>query len=307
MLEQILPPAPETEYPNYGKIETIVWDGDNTLWPWVSYAAPAYEAMCSVIAQESGKTEDEVADAMRTIYAEAGTMEYENLIQDLATRGFFEGMSSYNQHDIIEKAQKAFADVRRKKLKLYPGIKDAVEKAHKNEIKNIMLTDAPEHQARMRMKRSRIFKYFEHGIVALPSAELKDIHPKFQRRRERGDYDVKFASKAVNTEKPHSNLEEILNMTREQIRNHVIIIGDNPQKDMALVQAYGCRGILAAYGKPDPADLEKLKRFAPPRIASKNAVTSESKIKENSQGHIVVVNDPKDISKVLHFANYPLI
>lgn len=284
---------------NFGEITNIVWDGDNTLWPWVSYAAPAYEAMCKIIAEESGKSEDEVAEAMRTIYAEAGTMEYANLIQDLGSKGFFEGMPNYDQHAMVDKVQKAFSDIRRKKLKLYAGIKEVVETVHSHGVKNIMLTDAPEYQAQMRMKRSRLFQYMD-GIIAMPSPELKNPHPKFQRRRERGDYNIDFASRAIETEKPHTNLEEVLQMTREQIRRHVVVIGDNPNKDMALVDTYECRGILAGYGKPDPSDLETLKRFAPPRISNRNAVTTETIAQTTkSKGHIVIVDKPKDILKVL--------
>jgi phosphoglycolate phosphatase-like HAD superfamily hydrolase len=284
---------------NFGEITNIVWDGDNTLWPWVSYAAPAYEAMCQIIAQESGKSEDEVADAMRTIYAEAGTMEYANLIQDLGTKGFFDGMPNYDQHAMVDKVQQTFSNIRRKKLKLYAGIKEVVETVHENNIINIMITDAPEYQAQMRMKRSHLAKYMD-GIFAMPSPELKNPHPKFQRRKERGDYNIEFASKAITTEKPHTNLEEILHMTRKQIRRHVVVIGDNPNKDMALVDAYECRGILAGYGKPDPADLETLKRFAIPRISNRNSVTTESIAATTKlKGLIVPVNRPKDILKVL--------
>lgn len=298
-MEQSSSDYPEFHSDNFGEITNIVWDGDNTLWPWVSYAAPAYEAMCQILAQESGKTEDEVADAMRTIYAEAGTMEYANLIQDLDTKGFFDGMPKYNQHDMVDKVQKAFATIRSKKLKLYDGIKDVVETTHQHNIQNIMLTDAPEYQAQMRLKRSKLFQYIK-DIFAMQSPELKDMHPKFKERQERGDYNIEFGSRAVSTEKPHTNLEEILNMTREQIRRHVVVIGDNPNKDMALVDTYECRGILAGYGKPDPADLDTLKRFAPPRISNRNAVTSESIANAtNSKGLILVVDSPKEILKVL--------
>jgi hypothetical protein len=57
---------------------------------------------------------------------------------------------------------------------------------------------------------------------------------------------------------------------------------------------------LAGYGKPDPADLDTLKRFAPPKISNRNAVTTESIARAtNSKGLILVVDSPKQILDVL--------
>lgn len=37
-------------------IRHVVWDGDNTIWDWMIYAVPSYEAMCRTIATISRKS-----------------------------------------------------------------------------------------------------------------------------------------------------------------------------------------------------------------------------------------------------------
>ncbi len=46
-------------------IKHVVWDGDNTIWDWMGYAVPAYEAMCKSISRLSRKSFKATAAAMK--------------------------------------------------------------------------------------------------------------------------------------------------------------------------------------------------------------------------------------------------
>ncbi len=253
----------------YGQIEEIVWDGDNTIWDWVTYAVHSYETMCSVISQEIGKTEDEVAAAMKRFYTKVGTMEHEGLIQGMRNEGFFNGLPIYDQA-LILKVQNAFTQKRKEHLRTYPGIYNAIKTVHGLGIKNTILTDAPAFQAKMRLKRSHLNLHIDH-VNAMPTAYIPNLPQEFKDKEAQGRYSVDFKITEIPVEKPHSNLEEILNRTRKSISEHIVIIGDNDQKDMELARIYGCRGIHAIYGIAKPELLRRIKRFAPEKVAAKNS------------------------------------
>ena len=70
------------------RIELAVWDIDNTISNWMSYAVLTYEAMCATIAEIADKSFDETAAEMKKFYAAKGTLEDEGLIQGLNEAGF---------------------------------------------------------------------------------------------------------------------------------------------------------------------------------------------------------------------------
>jgi len=295
---------------DFGEITDVIWDGDNTIWDWMKYAVEAYEAMALAIAEETGKSEPEVAAAMKKFYTKAGTIEDERLIQGLTNDGFFKGIPNFDmdkRDKLIEKIQKVFHKARSKHLHVYPGVYKVFKTVHEKGINNRILTDAPARQAKMRLKHSRLGPLLKH-VNALPSKNDPDLPEIFLEREKTGKYAADFDITEIPTEKPHSNLEEILKMTREQIRRHVVIIGDNDRKDMELVRLFGCRGIHAVYGETTNDLLQRLLRFAPERVAQKSSSLPSAKNGDadaqaakpaEHQGLIIPVKDPREILKVL--------
>lgn len=303
--------------PEFGEITDIIWDGDNTIWDWVTYAVHAYEAMSQTIADETGIPEPEVAAAMKRYYTLVGTMEDERMIQGLVAEGFFKRVPDFDQDRLICKAQKTFTDERRKYLHVYKGAHSVIKTVSEHGINNRVLTDAPKRQATARLKHVRLGKKLLKQVNALPSPDPDNLPEIFRQWEKEGKYNVDFDVTEIPWEKPYSNLEEILQMTRDQIQQHVVIIGDNDRKDMELVRRYGCRGIHAVYGETTEDLLRRLLRFAPEKVTKKNSSlgadssssnlpsTREQRIDLNgtpaksNEGLIVKVPTPREIFKVL--------
>jgi len=287
----------------FGEITDVIFDGDNTIWDWVTYAVHAYEAMSQTIAEETGIPESEVAAAMKRFYTMVGTMEDERLIQGLTAEGFFKDIPNFNCDKLAVKAQRAFTIERDKYLHPYEGIEEVIKTLHARGVKNRFLSDAPARQAKLRIKRAKIGDYFEQ-VNAMPSRDPDNLPEKFRRKEKKGKYDVNFKVTEIPWEKPYTNLEEILKMTRAQIRKHVVIIGDNDRKDMELVRLYGCRGIHTVYGEPSKDFLKRLLRFAPEKVALKNLAASQNQEDVQNpteyKGVIIKVDDPREIYDVLN-------
>ncbi len=256
-------------------ITDIVWDADNTLWDWVTYAVHAYEAMAQCIADETGISEPKVAAAMKRFYTDVGTMENPFLIQGLHSMGFFKNVKNLNLDDLIVKAQAVFSKVRYDNLKLYEGMDKILKMTHESGINNHILTDAPGFQAAMRIRHFGLQDYIK-SISTMPSPEPRTLPKKFRERMARGKYHVPFTVRTVNREKPFTDLEKVLHMTREQIARHVLIIGDNAPKDGKLAINNNCAGIIAAYGIADADLLKRILRFSPAKTAKKNMAVEES-------------------------------
>ncbi len=272
---------------NENKLTHIVWDGDNTLWGWMDYAVPAYEAMCRLIARSSGKTEEETAAAMKAFYTERGTLEDAGLVQGLAAAGFFDHMAHFDQTQMVRNVQMVFSRERSANLKLYEGIQDVLEAVNGLGIEQQLLTDAPNAQARARLQHFNLGHMFTQRN-AMPGRRPAGLPERRDRPWMSG------SERIMRDEKPHTDLEAILNLTREQITEQVMIIGDNYPKDMGLAMFYGCRGIHAAYGLAAPDLVARIQKFAPESALRRNASTHPFAV-EGAESRIVAVAQPRQI------------
>lgn len=278
------------------EITTVVWDGDNTLWDWMKYAVPAYEAMCQKIADIAGKSFDETAAAMKVFYTLKGTIEDAGLVQGLKLAGFFDGMADFDLHMTILEARRVFDAERKKHFELYSGIFEIVKELHGKKLKQIILTDAPQRQAKSRLRKSGLRPYIEE-IHTMPKVTVPDLPAEFERD---DDEDQLLLATILTVEKPHTDLVELLAMTRQQIAKCVALIGDNMTKEMALAEAYGCLGIHAAYGAATEDYIRRLQKFAPPRVIRRNM--NEGKQDGSSVSRIRSANQPEGIMEHLFAA-----
>ncbi len=276
-------------------VDTVIWDADNTLWDWMSYAVPAYEAMCNAIAVYAGVHPDQTAAAMKAFYTLKGTIEDEGLVQGLLAAGFFSHMSNFDLNQAVHIAKIAFSQEREKYLNLYPGVFKAVTEVRKRVKQQFVLTDATGEQAPRRLMRSGLSSQF-NAIYSMERPLVENIPENLRRPRSGG---IGIPHHILKEEKPHITLEALLGMTREEIAARVAIIGDNDAKDMELARRYGCIGIHAAYGRvPDPNLIPRLLRFAPPAAARKNMqIIGKSEPKDNPR--ILTANHASEIPGLL--------
>lgn len=280
------------------ELSTVVWDGDNTLWDWMGYAVPAYEAMCEEIARIAGTDFKTTAAAMKAYYSSKGTLEDTRLIQGLEAAGFFSQVQNFDGETTITRVHGIFSRVRRANLHLYDGIEEPLRHIRERGMRQVLLTDAPLPQARARIRHANLHVFFDE-IHAMPGVPTQDLPAQFRSSlQERKDEPT---GHVVPEEKPHSDLEAVLKMTREQIARHVVIIGDNNSKDMALARQYECSGIHAEYGAAHPDQILRIQQFAPPRVARRNMQVQQEpgSVSPKKPDRIRVANNPTEIIYLL--------
>lgn len=279
-------------------INTVVWDADNTLWSWMDFAVPAYEAMTRDLARISGKSVDETQKALQRYYSGVHSIENEGVVQKLNADGFFAGIKDFDETQAIIEVQAGFEAARAQHFHVYDGIFDVMSEIRNQGIRQIVLTDAPGNQALSRLIRSRLFQFIEE-VIAMPTADI-NVPAEIRDRSLMKRRELKIPElRTVNKEKPETPLEEVVRLTRAQIIDQVAIIGDNAGKDMALAEIYQCLGIHAVYGSTTPEAIESIRRVAPPQTSRRN-VQNEPFIKapDNSQ-RIFPANTPAEILEIL--------
>lgn len=281
----------------------ILFDADNTLWDWVKYYAPAYEAMAETIAKESKKRPEEVQKAMQEYYRKKGTIEDSGLVQGLTENHFFEHLSAAQINRLTIKAHNAFKAAQPKKLPLYDGIEEALKEIASRNIFTAILTDATQRKALNRLKQSNLDQYFKY-VISLPTQDPKQMPEELEKeRQEEKKHWVQLELIEIKEQKPDTPLEKILGLTREQISKNVIIVGDNEKKDIALAQKFDCVSLHAEYGHPNPADLSIITKYSPHSVLMKNmrieCGIKDTEPKKGSTHKIISVRNPGDIASII--------
>jgi FMN phosphatase YigB (HAD superfamily) len=282
------------------EIEKIIWDADNTFWTWVRYAARAYQETSNHISEKMRIHEHKVAEAMKRYYTQSGTMEDAGLIQGLEYAGFFDGIKGYNRDELIQEVREIFIQARNKYLRTFENIAGVLKTLHIHGKENIVLSDAPGIHATLRLMRSKLAPYISR-LYARKSQKINDLPTDVQKKIIEGKYKPPFEVIEIDSEKPDTDLMEVLQLhgnkkgNHEYISRHVALVGDNFPKDMGLAIKWGCLGMYAIWGKANPDDLETIQRFAPDSVIAKNMYIPKPDERICDNPNIIPVTKPTEI------------
>src|SRR5262249_48928160 len=104
-------------------IKLVITDLDNTLYNWVDYFVPSFNAMLRELVRLTNLDEDTLRQSFKRVHQRHGTTEYSFAIEELdvlvsenAGLALSEILAKYDP------AIKAFRRVRRRTLRLYEGV-----------------------------------------------------------------------------------------------------------------------------------------------------------------------------------------
>jgi len=277
------------------RIHTVVFDLDNTLWDWVSYAVKTYPAMRDLLVRQTGETRERVTECMRNFYQRAGTIESSWLVQDLERQGLFKADEA-DRERLIKAVRSTFHSCRQKYLRFFEGFPSILEKAAENDVRCLVHTDAPATHAASRIRHLYLDQTLCNGMIAMPDNLPREVPGRFLKKFERENYGVRFPVHLANREKPNADIEEPLGMTADEIGEGVAYVGDNYPKDMGQIARYGGVGIHAEYGKSKPSDLEIVREFSGHQIANRNSAQDATVIQFPN---VIPAKRPHDIPRIL--------
>ena len=235
-------------------IRLVICDLDNTLYDWVGYFVPAFDAMVAELVGATGTSEEKLLESFRRVHQRRGTSEYALAVAELDVLA--EVDASLDLRERLEKhsaALAAFREHRRRGLHLYPDVRRTLETLRHADKAVVAHTDAMGIYARTRLRQLGI-EYLFDGLWALSDHELPgELHHDEVRRllevesdtlRELCGRDVSAAESKPNPAVVHEILHSF-----GVAPNEALYVGDSLTKDVLVAQRAGVADVYAAYGR----------------------------------------------------------
>jgi phosphoglycolate phosphatase-like HAD superfamily hydrolase len=270
------------------RIDTVVWDLDNTIWDWIIMHLAGMRATSAKISEIIGIPEDDVKESMKKVYGNVKTFDYKALLQEMDVIHKWAGEIG----DVRKMVQKildlgftvhtTYTHARNQNFHLYDGAEDVLSQIRNSGRDNVAISDAPLSKILRRLKHFGIDKYFD-AIYGQPDAKTQTeieggghLAHYEEARRDSGLYEVAIPMEgivtlSINQRKPDIDLANILNKTREEVSQTVLVVGDSFAKDMMMAYNNGCHAVFAGYGVPSDPIRFGLYEYGPQEVVARNS------------------------------------
>ena len=232
------------------RASAIITDLDNTLFDWVGIWYRSFNAMLSVLVEQSGIPQEQLEEEIRRVHQRHGTSEYAFLVQELpslrtAQAGGADPAQKYGA------AIEAYRKARDESLALYPTVLKTLETIRNRGCLIIAYTESMAFYTNYRIRRLGL-----DGLIDLlyspPDHDLPaGTLPKSIRRYPADAYELKRTRHRyipAGVKKPDPR---VLRQIIDEIgvtTDDIVYIGDSLMKDIAMAVHLGARSALARYG-----------------------------------------------------------
>jgi len=235
-------------------IKLVICDLDNTLYDWVGYFVPAFDAMLEELVRTTGQSEDDLLDSFRRVHQRYGTSEYALAVAELDVLAEFDADLRVTER--LEKHQGAllaFREHRRQSLRLYPDVLQTLRRLRADGRTIVAHTDAMAFYARARLRQLQVEDFFD-GLWALADHEFpKELrHDELRRIL---DLETNGPAAALGRDVSTDELKPEPAVVREILDavgvapEEAVYVGDSLIKDVLVAQRAGVRDIYASYGR----------------------------------------------------------
>jgi FMN phosphatase YigB (HAD superfamily) len=259
----------------------LVCDLDNTLYDWVGYFVPSFNAMVDAALPIIECDREKLLDDLREVHQRHHDSEHPfALIETSVVQRRFAGMSPAEMAKVLDPAFHAFNSMRKRTLKLNPGVMEGLSILHRAEVILIAHTESKLYGAFDRLSRLKILQYFRkvycrerpnsiHPNEAASAAWLKKVPMYLVREL------------AHHQAKPDPDvLLEICRTEGVEVID-VAYVGDSIARDILMAKRAGVFAIWAEYGARHDhrlyADLVRVTHWTQDEVAREERLRAEAK------------------------------
>ena len=144
-------------------LKVAVFDLDNTLYDWVSYFVPAFDAMVGALVREHNIEEAQLLASLQRVHQAQGTTEYAFALSELDVLHEIEEWASADAptHPAIEAFQAEAAH----RLRAYEGVVDVLGTLHEEGRTLVAYTDAMATYADIRLDQFGLARFFDELVA----------------------------------------------------------------------------------------------------------------------------------------------
>lgn len=207
---RLIPPPPDP-----GAVRAIAFDLDSTLVDIIHLKVRAAEAAAWALA-DAGLDIDpaKAARAIMEVAYEVG-IDHDHVVEEYLRR-----RSTTVDPRFLAIGQHAFERAEDQNVVAYPRVHKTLLELSRRGYRLALITDAPRHRALRRLQAARLLPFFSVFITGEDTPYGKADSRPYQLAADR----------------------------LEVMPHEILMVGDNPRRDIGVARAFGCRTVLAKYG-----------------------------------------------------------
>ena len=256
----------------------LVTDMDNTLFDWLEMWQAAFGAMLDRLVGASGVARETLEEEFYAIHQRHGTTEYAFAIQELPSL-----RARHPPEELPARyasAIEAYREMRRRTLRLYPGVLETLRAVRAAGTRIIAYTESRAYYAAYRVRTLGLDGVLDQ-LYSPPDHALPDgVTPSLIRRYPPEHYQLRQTVHRHTREgvwKPApAVLQDILDDVGAEPAE-AAYVGDSLIKDVAMAQGAGVLDVFARYGdvrdRPGYALLRRVTHWSPSVLAGAERLT----------------------------------
>ena len=217
-------------------IKLLITDLDDTLYSWIDFFIPAFYGMVDELSHILNEEKAVLLKEYKQIHQQKGSVEY-----PYATLHLPSVVKAYPDDAPEELMRKLdpvfhkFNSIRKKRLELYPHVKETLTQIWKQGIKIVGYTESAEENGFYRLRKLGIADLFHHVYVSDSQFERPDDLPSSEK------------TQIVHGKKPNPELLKQICVQESVAVSEAVYIGDSLTKDIYMAKVAGVGSVLCKY------------------------------------------------------------
>lgn len=222
-------------------IKLLVTDLDDTLYSWIDFFIPAFYGMVDELSLILNVPKSDLLNEYQQVHQKKGSVEYPFATLLLpSVKIMYPNKTKEELLNILNPAFHRFNSIRKRKLELYPDVRETLKEIAGMGIKIVGYTDSAEENGFYRLKRLEIDNYFQRVYVSDSQFERPDTLPSSEK------------TEIVQGKKPNPGIIKKI-CGREDIDiKETVYLGDSLTKDIYMANQAGVTSVLCKY----PCDIK---------------------------------------------------
>lgn len=217
-------------------IKLLITDLDDTLYSWIGFFIPAFYGMVDELSHILNAEKAVLLKEYKQIHQQKGSVEY-----PYATLYLPSVINAYpgdTPEELLRKLDPVFHrfnSIRKKRLNLYPHVKETLTQISQLGIKIVGYTESAEENGFYRLQKLGIADLFQHVYVSDSQFERPDYLPSSEKTR------------VVHGKKPNPKLLKQICAQESVSVTEAAYIGDSITKDIYMAEVAGVASVLCKY------------------------------------------------------------
>jgi len=239
----------------------LICDLDNTLYDWVGFFVPSFYALVDEVVNLTGCDKEELLDDFKRVHQRHSDSEFPfAALETQIVQSCFPNKSRAEVAKSLDSAFHAFNSKRKATLKLYPDVRETLDRLSKAGVSIVAHTESNLYAALGRLTRLEIIDYFKQ-IYCRERSQFTHPNPKSADAWEKMIRSYKIKELSHHQRKP--NVEVLLEICQDEkcTPAEAAYVGDSLVRDIFMAHEAGVFAIWAKYGVSHRSqDYEKLVR-----------------------------------------------